>query len=128
MGDKYIRNPIKEVRDETKKRSFLVRPNFDTQTKVDSTNLKVQLNKELQEYQREDFMINNRARPLKEIENDVLDTNDEGRKIVMGKEYHKRLLDIFNKLEEKASRNGEKTNFVPREPFLIDILEDPWFE
>ena len=73
-------------------------------------------------------MINNRARPLKEIENDVLNTNDEGRKIVMGKEYHKRLLDIFNKLEEKASRNGEKTNFVPREPFLIDILEDPWFE
>jgi len=46
----------------------------------------------------------------------------------MGKEYHKKLLDIFNKLEEKASKNGEKTNFVPREPFLIDILEDPWFE
>jgi len=105
-----------------------VRPDFDTKTKVDSQNTKVQLNRELQEYQREDFMKNHQARRLGVIEQDVIDTNEEGRKIVMSQEYSNKLQEIFNKFQERASRNGEQTNFVPREPFLIDILEDPWFE
>ena len=50
MQEKYVRNPISEVEDCSKYEKFLIRPDFDTKTKVESTNTKVVINKQLQDY------------------------------------------------------------------------------
>lgn len=71
-------------------------------------------------------------RSLHVIEEDVVDTNDLARVITLPKEWTENFLRIFNKALQNQNQsrqtNGDQEPSVKREPFLIDILEDPWFE
>ena len=71
-------------------------------------------------------------RSLHVIEEDVVNTNDLARVITLPKEWTENFLRIFNKAysnqNQSRQTNGDQEPSVKREPFLIDILEDAWFE
>jgi len=118
---------------------ILERPNFDNFTKAEeSQNRKVELNRQLQEYQHERNREDNQHRHLAAIERDVIDTVEQGPIINLSKEWRDNFERVFKQLQQKEAKEQaekfakdkliEQTNDVDREHYLVAVLEDAFFE
>ena len=116
-------------------KTYEVTPDFDNTAKINTQNKKVAQNLLLQEYQKEITKERNKHRNLRVIEQDVLTTHDQGCVICMPEDWLQNFIKVFDaskkKQEEGAASPSEKKEeqqSVPREQFLVNILENDWFE
>lgn len=128
MKQKYVDQVVNDL--DKKQQEWLKRPDFDNKSKVGSISQRLTKNMQLQQYQHIKNKEDNMHRSLKVIEEDVVDTNDQARVITLPKEWNDRLKAIFDKAcqNQRQQTYGDEEPKVKREPFLIDILEDAWFE
>jgi uncharacterized protein YrrD len=124
MDTKYVADPIQSIPE--KEQELLTIPDFDIRTKaLDSQNVKVFQNRQLMDYQKLKHFENNQHRHLTVIEKDVLDIANQGAVVNLPNEMIENLYRVFLKSKEKGR---EHLSFVLREGYLVNILEDVYFE
>ena len=124
MTDKYVATPIESI--PAKEQKLLEPPQFDLTTKaLGSQNVKVKLNSQLVDYQKEKQAEQGMQRILPVIEKDALEYIEQETHVNLSNELIENFRRCFMQSKEKGR---ESVDQVDRENFLVKILEDHYFE
>ena len=124
MNEKYVATPIDTIPE--KEQKLLEPPKFDLTTKAQgSLNVKVKLNSQLVEYQKEKQVEQGMQRILPVIEKDALEYIEQETHVNLSSEW----IDNFRRCFMQSKDKGkESTDQVDRENILVNIAEDEYFD